>query len=67
MADLFICFFWDLCVSGISIISQLMQRPHAPQRADMKKAYRTEIPDRLVYILAAMFMDANSWKSSLAA
>lgn len=34
--------------------------------ADMK-AYRTEIPDRFVYILAAMFMDASSWKRSLAA
>lgn len=28
---------------------------------------RTEIPDRLVNILAAMFIDANSWKSSFAA
>lgn len=34
--------------------------------ADMK-AYRTEIPDRFVYILAAMFIEASSWKSSLAA
>jgi len=29
--------------------------------------YRTLMPDRLVYILAAMFIDANSWKSSFAA
>ena len=30
-------------------------------------AYRTEMPDLLVYILAAMFIEASSWKSSLAA
>jgi hypothetical protein len=30
-------------------------------------AQRTEIPDRLVNILDAMFIDASSWKSSLAA
>ncbi len=30
-------------------------------------AYRTVIPDLLVYILAAMFIDASSWKSNLAA
>ena len=29
--------------------------------------YRTVIPERFVYILAAMFIDASSWKSSLAA
>jgi hypothetical protein len=28
---------------------------------------RTEIPDLLVNILDAIFIDANSWKSSLAA
>jgi hypothetical protein len=30
-------------------------------------AYRTETPDLLVYIRAAMFIDASSWKSSFAA
>jgi uncharacterized lipoprotein NlpE involved in copper resistance len=29
--------------------------------------YRTVIPERFVYILAAMFIDASSWKSSFAA
>jgi hypothetical protein len=31
------------------------------------RTQRTEIPDLLVNILDAMFIDANSWKSSLAA
>lgn len=29
--------------------------------------YRTVTPDRLVYILEAIFIDANSWNNSLAA
>ena len=32
-----------------------------------RPTYRTEIPDLLVYILAAIFIDASSWKSNLAA
>lgn len=30
-------------------------------------SYRIDTPDRLVYIRAAIFMDANSWNKSLAA
>ena len=29
--------------------------------------YRTETPERVVYIRAAMFIDASSWKSNFAA
>lgn len=35
--------------------------------ASISLDYRTVIPDRFVYILAAMFIDASSWNSSFAA
>ena len=43
-------------------------RSPTPCRQRSNRAvYRTLMPDRFVYILAAMFIDASSWKRSLAA
>jgi hypothetical protein len=41
-------------------------RKKVTNRSDYQN-YRTEIPERLLNILAAIFIDANSWKRSFAA
>jgi hypothetical protein len=49
-------------ISPFLIIHSYISSLHAPPLTQ-----RTEIPDLLVNIRDAMFIDANSWKSSLAA
>ena len=47
-----------------SQISNLKSQNSKMERAT---AYRTVTPDLFVYILAAMFIEASSWKSNFAA